>query len=236
MTAFVAGLVLGFAGSAHCVLMCGPLVAAARGGAGSRTPVRSFVAYHGGRGLVYMALAASAGLLGRAFWLAGLGSVLSVGCGVVLLASVAPVRLAPRRVMAALIRPLAGASARIRARSLSHPLAARILAGMVNGLLPCGLTYAAVLTAAALQDVVPAQMFMAGFWAGTLPALAAVTAFAGRLPSAAAGRLRWLTPASLAIVGVLLIVRGLLPVAGGGPHESMHGAHRQMPPLTDIRS
>ncbi|MEO8076705.1 MAG: sulfite exporter TauE/SafE family protein [Acidobacteriota bacterium] len=209
----VAGLLLGAAGSLHCVLMCGPLVAAAGAGTGTwRARATAFLVYHGGRGLVYLALAAMAALFGRAFALAGFGGALSVTCGLLMLGVALPTRLVPRRLVAAALRPLGGASAKVRALARTHPLGARFMAGVVNGFLPCGLTYAAALTAATLQSVAAATLFMGGFWAGTVPALAAVSISAAAIPRLSAARLRWLAPVVMAIVGLLLIVRGLEPL------------------------
>src|SRR4029079_8720819 len=99
------------------------------------------------------------------------------------------------------------------------------LSGVVNGLLPCGLTYAAALAAAALHDVAAAMLFMIGFWVGTLPALAVVAISSAALLRIPAARLRWVAPVAMAIAGVLLIVRGLEPVlqpADSRPAAAIH--------------
>ncbi|MEN3336965.1 MAG: Cytochrome biosis protein transrane region [Acidobacteriota bacterium] len=60
MTLFVAGLLLGLPGSAHCVFMCGPLVLTARCSTTGRVPW--FLPYHAGRLLMYELLALAAGV------------------------------------------------------------------------------------------------------------------------------------------------------------------------------
>ena len=55
--------------------------------------------------------------------------------------------------------------------SAAHPVAARFLAGGANGLLPCGLVYAAAIAAAGLGTVSGAVVFMTGFGLGTMPML-----------------------------------------------------------------
>ncbi|MEO7273339.1 MAG: sulfite exporter TauE/SafE family protein, partial [Vicinamibacterales bacterium] len=223
------GLLFGVAGSLHCVLMCGPLVAVAGTGAGGwRQRAIRFGVYHGGRGGVYVTLAATAALFGRAFALVGLGSALSVACGVLLLAAAVPTRVAPRALIAVVLRKIAGANALAHGLTRDHPLRARFLAGVVNGLLPCGLTYAAALTAATMHGVPAAMLFMAGFWAGTLPALVVVSLSAITLPRLPTARLRWVAPAAMAVAGLLLIVRGLMPLgqpapAGAGTTVHHHG-------------
>jgi len=99
------------------------------------------------------------------------------------------------------------------------------LGDVVNGLLPCGLTYTAALAAAALHRVPAATLFMTGFWLGTLPALAIVSISAAALPRIPAARLRWITPVAMTIAGLLLIVRGLEPLrqpAESGPVAAPH--------------
>ncbi len=219
----VAGALLGAAGSLHCVLMCGPLAGAlATGGGTWRARAISFVVYHGGRGLVYLALAVTAALLGRVFVLAGVGGALSVTCGVLMLAAAIPTPLAPPRPVGFALRPLGHASARARALARTRPLGARFLSGGVNGLLPCGLTYAAAPAAAAPHSVPAAMLFMAGFWAGTMPALGIVSLSAVTLRRMPARHLSWVPPVAMAIAGLLLIARGLEPLRQ--PSESRPAA------------
>ena len=47
--------------------------------------------------------------------------------------------------------------------------------GLANGLLPCGLVYAALAVATAAGDIIHAVLFMVGFGLGTVPALLALT-------------------------------------------------------------
>jgi len=226
MTLIVAGVLLGAAGSLHCLLMCGPLVAVAGTGHGPlRARTIAFGVYHAGRGLVYLGLGAMAALVGRAFVSVGVGGALSVTCGLLLVAAAIPTRITPRRLISVTLRPLGRANARVRAVARTRPLGARFLSGVVNGLLPCGLTYAAALAAAALHGVPAAALFMTGFWVGTLPALAVVSISTARVPRIAAARLRWIAPVAMAVAGLLLIVRGLEPLrqpAESGPAAIHH--------------
>jgi sulfite exporter TauE/SafE len=82
----------------------------------------------------------------------------------------------------------------------------------VNGLLPCGLVYAAAVAAAGLGGVWTGLVFMAGFGAGTIPVLLMVTISASSLPASSRARLSRLAPLALAVTGMLLIGRGVLPV------------------------
>jgi hypothetical protein len=81
--------------------------------------------------------------------------------------------------------------------------------GLLNGLLPCGFVYAALATALTAGNVPQSMFFMAAFGLGTGPAMLGVS-LVGRVASAAwRARLQRLVPYGLALVGLLLIVRGL---------------------------
>jgi sulfite exporter TauE/SafE len=218
MTLFLAGLLLGLAGSAHCVFMCGPLVLTARRSTTSRVPW--FLPYHTGRLLMYELLALAAGLAGRVVAVGGMGRALSVACGVVVLmvaAGKAPV--IARRVTGTWARALSRVSLTAGSAVRTRPLMGQFVAGGVNGLLPCGLAYTAAVAAAALGGVPQSLIFMAGFGIGTLPALLVVSLSAASMPLAVRMRLRRVAPLALAVTGVLLIVRGLVPpVHSGGSH------------------
>jgi sulfite exporter TauE/SafE len=208
MTPFLPGLLLGLAGSAHCAAMCGPLVLTVRPASPKRTQL---LLYHGGRVLVYLMLALAAGLTGHLLSFSGFGRTVSVASGVTLLALAAGsgARLISGRAglfwSVTLTRLCVAANRSTRA----HPITGQLLTGMVNGLLPCGLVYAAAIAAAGFGNVSSAVVFMAGFGFGTIPVLALISLSAASVPLALRARLRRLAPAALVLTGMLLIVRGL---------------------------
>ena len=79
--------------------------------------------------------------------------------------------------------------------------------GALNGLLPCGLLYTAVVTAGTLGPLEGA-LLMLGFGAATLPALGSVVWLARRLPRRHVNIRRIGATVTIA-VGALLIVRGV---------------------------
>ena len=208
MTLVAAGMMLGLAGSVHCIAMCGPLAMTLHGA----RDTRAATIYHAGRVLMYVAAGALAGLAGRAVSMAGLGRALSIAAGVLLIA-MAVARLRPGLIStgggAGLTRALARAMRGLRDLSLTRPRAGVLAAGALNALLPCGLLYAALAAAAALASAADAALFMTAFGAATAPALIALPLLAGAMPLAWRARLRFAAPAALAIVGVGTLVRGL---------------------------
>lgn len=228
MNAFVTGLLFGAVGSTHCVAMCGPLVLTIdrtlrRPTRGAR--LQHAVCYHGARVLMYAGFGLVAGVFGQTLALLGFGRILAVAAGAVLLlvalGSVLPSRLQRFSAKPAAIAVRAcGAAARV---GRAHPIAGPVLAGAANGFLPCGLVYAAVLTATALGSVSGALAMMVGFGFGTIPALLAVSLTADSTMFGMRSRLRRLTPVLLAVTAVLLLARGLAPSFNGPSHS--HAQH-----------
>jgi sulfite exporter TauE/SafE len=210
MTIIAAGFVLGVAASLHCVVMCGPLTLAIL----ARRSGRAAIAYHGARVLTYGLLGVAIGTAGHLAILAGLERVLSVVAGLVLIGAAAgrmgwasTDRGLRRHVTTAVVR-----AARAAREKWGEASPAGIAsAGVLNGLLPCAPVYAALTAAAALGDSGLSGGFMLAFGAGTLPALAAARAIADLAPRLGRGRWSLMTPAVLALLGVLLMARGLIP-------------------------
>jgi len=218
---FLAGLMLGLAGSGHCAVMCGPLVAAfgRRAGVPAWRSITHALTYHGGRLSTYLVAGAGAGLLGRAVVAAGFSRWFAVALGVFLIAS-AIVRVRHAQGRQGLWSTVSVRFAiRASAWSRRHPVIGPALMGAANGLLPCGLLYAALVAAAGLGQFRDALVFMSGFGIGTVPALVAVGAVASWLPKGA-HRFRSGAPLVLAAIGLLLIVRGL--TGGHVAHTSGH--------------
>jgi sulfite exporter TauE/SafE len=209
----VAAALLGLLASAHCMSMCGPLVLAVSAGArtrGCHAQLRHALTYHAGRLTTYAVLGMAAGLAGNAMSFAGLGRVVALAAGTLLVAAgVVPgfARLAPLWAgrWIGVAAWAAGAARTLQAR---HPVAGPFAAGMANGLLPCGMVYAALAAALAAGSLDRAVWTMAAFGAGTAPALVGVALTAERVPYSWRRPLSRLAPAGLVVVGVLLLVRG----------------------------
>ena len=231
MTALVAGLVFGLAGSGHCAAMCGPLavLAAPRtaerdagqgDSGGAHRAALHAVLYHCGRASTYLVLGVLAALIGGSVARAGFGRVLAVVAGLALVAQA----LVAARLVAAPVdgpgRSITVILVRVSNWLRAHGVAGPLVFGVLNGLLPCGLLYAALVAAAGLADLRDSLIFVAAFAVGTTPALVVVTmasrALFGRVPTG----IRRAAPVALALVGVLLIVRGVQQ-----PHAAAHGAH-----------
>ena len=228
-TALLAGLAFGLVGSGHCAAMCGPLVLLANPksqGLGSHATASSSrlaahtALYHGGRAVTYLALGALVGVAGNTMTQLGFGRGLAVLAGLALLVQalaatgVVTGRIGSAGIAAHVTRALGRAGAWMRTHRVQGP----VLFGALNGLLPCGLLYAALTAAAGFGDLGAALLFMGAFALGTTPVLAMVGMAGGSLTAHVPPGIRRAAPVALAIVGALLIMRGVsAPHAGHAP-------------------
>ncbi len=203
-TAFLLGLV----GSAHCAGMCGPLALALPATGNTRaTFLAGRVLYNMGRLITYAALGAVFGLLGQSFALAGFQRWISLAAGVMILLSLfATSRFTLGQPTVAAVSWLKSAFSRLlKMRSLGSVFTL----GLLNGLLPCGLVYAAAAAAATTGHFLDGTLAMLAFGLGTVPMMLGFSLAGPRLHTLLRFKLQRLVPASLAIVGGLLILRGL---------------------------
>jgi hypothetical protein len=167
--------------------------------------------YNVGRAVTYTLLGGLFGALGLLVALAGYQQWLSLGIGVIMVLSVL-VPWMQRRVgqleqgagsyLRHVVRPIQSLYQRGGAWAM-------LGVGILNGFLPCGFVYAALATAVTAGSVSTSMTFMAAFGMGTLPAMWVVST-AKRLASTEwRMRLQRWMPVGIALVGVLLIVRGL---------------------------
>ncbi len=198
-TVFAASLV----GSPHCAAMCGGLVAFSAGSGASP------LAHHLGRGLVYGALGAAAGALGRGADAIEPRAAAVIAAALMIAWSVAALLEAwgVARTHLLVPRPLQRLAFRATAAARRLPPGARGLAlGAASALIPCGWLYAFVIAAGGTGGALAGAAAMLVFWAGTLPMLASVGVLAQRL--AAAGRVhlpRW-APVVVLVVGLASLV------------------------------
>jgi hypothetical protein len=104
--------------------------------------------------------------------------------------------------------------------ALQQDSSARVAAlGALNGLLPCGLVYSALLVAASTGGLLMGAAGMAVFGLGTLPALLVVGVGAGALSVRVRQAFVRVAGVLIVIVGVQLMLRGL---AGWGAVPHFH--------------
>lgn len=208
---FATALLLGVAGSLHCVGMCGPLMLAMPLPSNSRMQAFGHaLGYQAGRISTYVALGLLFGLLGKGLSVAGFQQWLSVFAGILLLIA-AFFSLQWESTLWNI--PGADKAVGFLRRNIGRllrerPTGATLGLGMLNGLLPCGLVYAAAAGAVAAADVWQGAGFMFFFGLGTLPLPLLLMLGAGKLSLDWRRRLRFMQPFLMFAAGVLLLYRG----------------------------
>jgi sulfite exporter TauE/SafE len=206
-------LLSGFLGSlGHCLGMCGPLnlMVAAQMRKHDLPLLPSFSLYHASRIGVYFLLGALVGafgsLLGLSRQLTTLGGVISLALGIAILLLGAGYLgwLSAFR--------LEGAAHwwnKALSRALQQGGWRGVLAlGALNGLLPCGLVYSALLLAASTGQAWRGALGMAIFGLGTFPALLALDLGAGALGVRFRQTMMRLAGILILLVGLQLALRG----------------------------
>jgi sulfite exporter TauE/SafE len=220
-SAFVFGLV----GSFHCVGMCGPIVLAVPG-----KSIFSKLLYNLGRTVTYAIMGLIIGVIGEGFSLAGYQQTLSVIVGAAMLLIVIFTKYKHFDL------PLSGAISKlwIFSKNRLTPLfksesaLAPFLIGLINGLLPCGLVYAAIFAAVAMGGMLESSLYMILFGLGTAPLLIALSVFGNFLTPAVRNKFNKAVPYMLAVVAVLIILRGLnlgIPYISPKMDGAGHGKH-----------
>jgi hypothetical protein len=92
----------------------------------------------------------------------------------------------------------------------SRSVAGWVALGMLNGLLPCGMVYLAVVSAVAMGSAQQGAAYMFLFGLGTIPAMMAVGFFKQWFSPVVRTKMRRLTPILMAVAGVWLVARGLM--------------------------
>ncbi|MGE0771285.1 MAG: sulfite exporter TauE/SafE family protein [Cyclobacteriaceae bacterium] len=215
----LAGLILGLTGGLHCVGMCSPLVAAVS----AKSTLRfSMVIYNLGRVFMYGVLglvAAGFGTIVRLFqyqevisWVLG-GALIVTG---IVLMSRLQISFLSKWVTLFVMRVQSWWSLWFKRRSGS----ALFVLGVLNGLLPCGLTYVAMTYGLLAETPIQGAAYMVMFGLGTVPVMQIAPWIFSKILHRFKFRFQRLASALLILSGALIMARTLMPHVG-----DMHEMH-----------
>lgn len=198
----------GLFGSLHCVAMCGPLVLALPfPGQSLWAVILQKLLYQAGRILMYGVLGIAIGSLGSGFSFLGLQQTLSLVTGFLLLLAGVNYFIKGRTAeQNPLVAKVLHKLTALLSRYLSKPYGG-FVAGGLNGLLPCGVTYIALAQAINLNTPLESGRFMLFFGMGTVPLLFITAISPLFFKKFKAPRL--LIPTLFIIAGSFLMLRGL---------------------------
>ncbi|MCY4780703.1 sulfite exporter TauE/SafE family protein [Sphingobacterium sp. UT-1RO-CII-1] len=182
MTYHYLAFFMGLFGSVHCAVMCGPLLVAINGNHSfSWASAFRKLLYQIGRILTYGFLGVILGLFGNIAIIQGWQQYFSLFVGLILFA-IGCFQLFGKQSKAfaefqtKAIQPFA----KMMGKWLYRP-GGSFIAGILNGILPCGMVYMAIASAMNADSIANSFFFMIFFGLGTLPLLL-VFSFAGSFP------------------------------------------------------
>lgn len=204
-------LLFGLLGSFHCMGMCGPIAFMLPVERTNKTKaVWQTGLYHLGRIFSYGLIGALFGLLGKGFYFFGLQQQLSIAVGLVMILSVTVPKLFSRF---SIVTPIVRFTNKIK-NSLGASLKKKesstfFTIGFLNGLLPCGLVYMAMIASLTSETVFEGVLYMALFGLGTVPLMSAVVLLGNFTKAITRQRIQKLIPVVVVVIGVFFVLRGL---------------------------
>lgn len=207
----IAGLVLGLTSNFHCLGMCGPIALMIPLDRSSNAKVAGgLFQYHLGRIAVYAVLGFAFGAIGLTMRFIGWLQWLSIISGAILIVYAwwkyrgksSETSLFGGRLFKLLQK------IRTWALNSNSPFKLFIL-GTVNGLLPCGMVYVALVNAVLADSYLTSGLAMTLFGVGTMPILLAVSIFGNKMKSFKSVRWSKIAPYMITIVGLLIMLRGM---------------------------
>jgi sulfite exporter TauE/SafE len=220
--------VAGFAGSFHCIGMCGGFACAlGRDPEGRGATVLRHMLYNMGRLTTYCFLGGLAGALGQVLCtpqgvtvplLSGsldtTQRILAIVAGLLMIA-MALQFFGLVQGFHRLAIGFGGSTLAMSLRSLlaAHGHAVPLAFGVFNGFLPCPLVYAFAAQAAGTAGALPGILTMASFGLGTFPAMLVMGGVGRMLAPAWRQRGVWLAGSCILLVGLITLGRGILPFA-----------------------
>ncbi|MBO6607012.1 sulfite exporter TauE/SafE family protein [Psychroserpens sp.] len=205
-------LIFGLLGSFHCVGMCGPIafmLPVDRNNTSKK--ILQISTYHIGRILAYSVIGLIFGLVGKGLYIFGIQQQLSIVVGVLMIIIVLiPVNTFNKCNFS---KPIYKVISKVKS-SLGQALKKKsadtfLTIGFLNGFLPCGLVYMAVIASIAAQNVAHSSLYMALFGLGTIPLMTTAIYLGKFLNTTVKRRIQKAIPVFVIIIGALFIVRGL---------------------------
>ena len=205
---YLTAALIGLVGSLHCLAMCSSITLLIGGDRMTKSFVLQRILYNVGRLVGYAVLGVLVGLLGMLAWFFGVQQWLSVILGIVLMLSL--LLFGIQVIHNPTWKPLLKLTTWLK-RSFSKVYQwdnsfKGLSIGVLNGFLPCGLVYMALMGAMSMSSVAESIVYMVVFGLGTWPMMLAVSVFGGwfklRISTTA---LRYIPY----VIALLFILRGL---------------------------
>ena len=200
---------IGLFGSVHCIGMCGPLAFAIPVGQHKWwLIVGDKLLYNAGRVISYTFLGFLIGFAGRQFWISGFQQGISLLSGALVimagLSRIFKLRLYKSNAFSKVISPIN----RLLNYAFDHH-AGHLVIGVLNGFLPCGFVYLALVGAVNTNSPAMAAQYMFWFGTGTFPLMLIATISSGFIGPVIRRRINRTMPYLMICLGFWFVFRGL---------------------------
>nr|MBI1229577.1 sulfite exporter TauE/SafE family protein [Cytophagales bacterium] len=200
---------LGFLGSFHCLGMCGPIALSLSAKDKSRY-LKNKLVYNLGRTITYSVLGGMIGLVGFSLALAGIQQWISISMGIAIIVMAFFYKRSERMVTQSGLLGVVGKLRQQLGKYLTRGGTRAFFAtGLLNGVLPCGMVYLALIASLAMQSPVLGAAYMFFFGVGTIPMLLTVMMTQQIVAASVRVKLTKAIPYFAMVVGILFIVRGM---------------------------
>jgi sulfite exporter TauE/SafE len=214
---------IGLFGSIHCIGMCGPLAFS----------VPSFhskwwlivadkFVYNLGRIITYSLLGLLIGFVGKQLWISGLQQGVSLLSGLLIILAGISRLLKIKLSQSSIVNKALSPVNKLLSYALKHR-AGHLVIGLLNGLLPCGFVYLALIGAINTSSPLASAQFMFCFGLGTFPLMLLATVSAGFVGPVFRRRINTVLPYLIVCLGFWFILRGLgldIPYLSGGKQNN----------------
>ena len=208
----LSAFILGLLGSFHCIGMCGPIAFMLPvDRSNSLKKVSQITIYHFGRLLAYSIIGLVFGLIGKSLYIFGFQQQLSIVIGILMILVV----LIPQKTFNKynFSKPVYKAISKVKS-ALGSALKKKTMdtfltIGFLNGFLPCGLVYMALIAAMAGGNAANGSLYMTIFGLGTIPLMTTAIYLSHFLKGSARQHIQKIIPVFVVFIGVLFIIRGL---------------------------
>jgi len=205
-------LLIGLAGSLHCIGMCGPIAIALPTDIQSRWQLLlGRILYNIGRITTYSVLGFACGFIGQTIFLGGYQQGLSIALGVLILLSM----ILPSKYGAYITGAKFQGWIQLKLKHIWQKMMQKrspgslFVIGILNGFLPCGLVYIALAGSISTGSPVNGMFYMALFGAGTFPVMLAVSLVGKIIGQGVRRKINRLVPIGAVLLALLFIARGL---------------------------
>lgn len=205
-------LLFGLISSFHCIGMCGPIAMMLPIDRSNQAKkVFQILLYHLGRLTAYGMLGLFFGILGKGLFLAGFQQKLSIFVGIMMIifVIVPEKKLAQYNFSKPIYKLISKVKSHLGAQFKRKSPDALFTIGLLNGFLPCGLVYAALFGAIAMQSELLGVAYMVLYGIGTIPMMSAVVLLSNFITVPVRNRIQKLIPIVVILIGSLFIVRGM---------------------------